>query len=170
MSKLYGMTGFRIGWVIAGRKLVEIMTTIQGQMTSCPSAISQAAAEGALTGVQNVVENLRLTIQNNRDVAMRELQSFTGVRVTKPGGTFYCLPDFRAYNGNSFELAQFLLKKALVVTVPGKDFGMEGFLRLSYAGAAKDVTEGIKRMKWALDPNSPSEIFIGDRKLVRDWM
>jgi aspartate aminotransferase len=170
VSKLYGMTGFRIGWVIAGRKLVEIMTTIQGQMTSCPSAISQAAAEGALTGVQNVVENLRLTIQNNRDVAMRELQSFTGVRVTKPGGTFYCLPDFRAYSGNSFELAQFLLKKALVVTVPGKDFGMEGFLRLSYAGAAKDVIEGIKRMKWALDPNSPSEIFIGDRKLVRDWM
>jgi aspartate aminotransferase len=170
VSKLYGMTGFRIGWVIANRELVEVMTTIQSQTTSCPPAISQAAAEGALTGVQSVVENLRLNIQNNRDVLMHEMRSFTDVRLTRPDGTFYCLPDFRAYTRNSVELASFVLKKALVVTVPGKEFGMEGHLRLSYAGAVKDVTEGIKRLKWALDPCSPSEIYIGDRRLVRDWL
>lgn len=170
VSKVYGMTGFRIGWAIANRKLVEVMTNVQAQTTSCASVISQAAAEGALTGIQSVIESLRLTIQNNRDVMMQELKTFNGVRVTKPEGTFYCLPDFRAYNENSVELSQFLLEKTLVVTVPGKPFGMEGHLRLSYAGSVKDVTEGIERIKWALDPESPNEIYIGDRKLIRDWL
>ncbi len=53
--------------------------------------------------------------------------------------------------------------------MPGVEFGMDGYLRLSYCGAIKDITEGIERMKWALDPNSPNELYIGDRKLVRDW-
>jgi aspartate aminotransferase len=170
VSKLYGMTGFRIGWVVAPRKLVEIMINVQAQTTSCPSLVSQAAAEGALTGVQSVAESLRLTIENNRDVMMQELNAFNGVRVAQPDGTFYCLPDFRAYSNDSVELADFLLKKALVVTVPGRSFGMEGHLRLSYAGSVKDITEGIARIKWALDPESPNEIYIGDRKLVRDWL
>jgi aspartate aminotransferase len=175
VAKLYGMTGFRIGWAVAPKKLVEIMTNIQSQTTTCVSPVMQAAAEGALTGIQSNVEALRLTMQNNRDILMQELRSFTGVRCFKPAGTFYALPDFHAYcwNGlvkNSEELSKFLLKKALVVTVPGKEFGMEGHLRLSYAGTVKDLTEGIERMKWALDPNAPSDIYIGDRKLIRDWM
>jgi aspartate aminotransferase len=132
--------------------------------------ILQAAAEGALTGLQSVVESVRLTIENNRNIIMQELQAFSGIKVTKPDGAFYCLPDFRAYNGDSVELSLFLLKKALVVTVPGKEFGMEGHLRLSYAGTVKDVTEGIARIRWALDPNSPNEIYIGDKKYVRDWL
>lgn len=170
ISKLYGMTGFRIGWAIANRKLVEVMNNVQAQTTSCASPISQAAAEGALTGLQSIVEGLRLMIENNRNVMMEELHSFTGVKVAKPDGTFYCFPDFRAYSSNSVELSNFLLKKALVVTVPGREFGMDGHLRLSYCGSVKDITEGVARMKWALDPNAPNEIYIGDRKLVRDWL
>ena len=175
VAKLYGMTGFRIGWIIAQKKLVEIMTNIQSQTITCVSPVMQAAAEGALTGIQSSVEALRLTMQNNRDILMQELSSFTGVHCFKPEGTFYAFPDFRAYCGNglirnSVELSKFLLKKALVVTVPGQEFGMEGHLRLSYAGSVKDLTEGIDRMKWVLDPSAPSDIYIGDRKLVRDWM
>jgi aspartate aminotransferase len=120
--------------------------------------------------MQSVVDNLRLTIQNNRDVMLQELQTFTDVTVQKPNGTFYCLPDFRAYNANSLELSKFLLEKALVVTVPGVAFGMEGYLRLSYCGSVKDIIEGVERLKWALDPNAPNEIYIGDRKLIRDWL
>jgi aspartate aminotransferase len=170
VSKLYGMTGFRIGWTIAPKEIVEIMTNIQAQTVSCTSLILQAAAEGALTGLQSAVESLRLTLENNRNVMMQELQSFDGVKITKPDGTYYCFPDFRAYNARSVELSRFLLKKALVVTVPGKEFGMEGHLRLSYATTVKDITEGIARIKWALDPNSPNEIYIGNKKLVRDWL
>jgi aspartate aminotransferase len=170
VSKLYGMTGFRIGWAIAPRKLVEIMTNIQAQTTSCASVILQAAAEGALTGVQSIVENLRMTIENNRNVMMQELRSIQGVKVTEPDGTFYCFPDFSSYVKDSVQLSEFLLKRALVVTVPGREFGMEGRLRLSYAGSVKDITEGIARIRWALDPGSPNEIYIGDRKMVRDWL
>lgn len=170
VAKLYGMTGFRIGWVVANRRLVEVMTNVQSQITSCTSAVLQAAAEGALTGMQSVVENLRLTFENNRNVTLQELGTFNGVKTIRPSGTFYVLPDFRAYSHDSVGLAQFLLRKALVVTVPGKEFGMEGYLRLSYAGAVKDITTAIERMKWALDPNSPNEIYIGDRKMIRDWL
>lgn len=175
VSKLYGMTGFRIGWVVANRKLVEVMTNVQGQTTSCASEILQAAAEGALTGMQSIVESLRLTFENNRNVIMQELCSFNGLHVIKPSGTFYILPDFRAYCPSSLakdsvELSKFLLKKTLVVTVPGKEFGMEGHLRLSFVGSVKDITTGIERLKWALDPQAPNELYIGDRKLVRDWL
>jgi aspartate aminotransferase len=170
ISKLYGMTGFRVGWAVAPRKMVEIMTNVQAQTTSCTSLVLQAGAEGALTGVQSVIESLRLTIENNRNVVMDQLRSFRDLRVTKPEGTFYVLPDFRAYTQDSHELSKFLLRKALVVTVPGSEFGMEGHLRLSYAGSVKDITEGVERIKWALDPESPNEIYIGDRKLVRDWL
>jgi aspartate aminotransferase len=170
VSKIYGMTGFRIGWVISNRRLIEVMTNVQAQMTSNPATILQSAAEGALNGIQSYVESLRLTIENNRNVVMQELRSFNGIRVQKPQGTFYCLPDFRAYSEDSVELAKFLLEKAMVVTVPGVTFGMEGHLRLSFSGTVKDITEGIARMKWALDPESPQEIYIGDRKLTRDWL
>jgi aspartate aminotransferase len=170
IAKAYGMTGFRIGWCIANRKLVEVMTNVQGQITSCTALVSQAAAEGALNGLQSVVDALRLTIENNCNVMMTELSAFNGVRCVRPHGTFYCFPDFRAYSANSVELANMLLNKARVVTMPGKEFGMEGYLRLSFAGSIKDVTEGVARIRWALDPTSPNEIYIGDKKLIRDWM
>ncbi|HAR44557.1 MAG TPA: pyridoxal phosphate-dependent aminotransferase [Bdellovibrionales bacterium] len=169
LSKLYGMTGFRIGWVIAPKPLIEVMTNIQGQTVSCPSALLQSAAIGALTGMQSVTKSLNMTLENSRNIMMKELQSFDGVHCIKPGGTFYCLPDFSHYNRSSEALSNMLLERALVVTVPGKEFGMEGHLRLSYCGSIKEITEGLQRIKWALDPNAPKEIFIGDRKCVRDW-
>jgi aspartate aminotransferase len=170
VSKVYGMTGFRIGWVVAPRRLVEVMTNVQAQTASCVSPVLQAAAEGALNGLQSVTESLRLSMENNRNVIMQELGCFSGVRCQRPGGAFYCLPDFRAYTNDSLALADMLLERALVVTVPGREFGMEGHLRLSYAGSVKDLTDGIARMRWALDPNAPNDIYIGDRKLVRDWL
>jgi aspartate aminotransferase len=170
IAKLYGMTGFRIGWAVAPKEMVQVMTNIQVQTTSCVSVVLQAAAEGALNGLQSTVEALRLTIQNNRDVMYQELKAFDGVKVAKPDGTFYIFPDFRAYNKSSVELASYLLKKALVVVVPGREFGLEGHVRLSYTGSIKDITDSVARMKWALDPNSPNEIYIGDRKLIRDWI
>ncbi len=170
VSKQYAMTGFRIGWAVANKKLSEVMTNIQGHQTSGPSALLQHAAVAAINGVQTSVESLRLTLENNRNVLMARLKSFAGVRATKPDGTFYCFADFSTYDKSSTKLAEMLVDKVRVVTVPGVEFGMEGFLRLSTCGAIKDITEGIERMKWALDPNAPNELYIGDRKLVRDWM
>ncbi|MCG2785391.1 MAG: pyridoxal phosphate-dependent aminotransferase [Anaerolineae bacterium] len=170
VAKVYGMTGFRVGWVVAPRQLVRVMTNVTAQTTSGVSPISQSAAEGALNGLQNVVEALRLQIQNSREILLQEMKTFNGARLIVPDGTFYALPDLRAFSNNSVELSKFLLKKALVVTVPGKEFGMEGHIRLSISGSVKDVTEGVARIKWALDPTSPNEIYIGDKKMIRDWL
>jgi aspartate aminotransferase len=170
VSKTYAMTGFRIGWAIANRELAEAMANIQSQQTSGPSAPSQWAAVGALNGVQSSVESLRLTLQNNRTVMVDRLKAFEGIKVTNPDGTFYCFPDFSAYLKDSQKLARFLLERVRVATVPGKEFGCEGHLRLSYCGTIKEITEGVDRIKWALDPNSANELYLGDRKLVRDWL
>jgi aspartate aminotransferase len=169
VSKLYGMTGFRVGWTIAPRDVVEVMKNVQSQTTSCPAAVSMAAAEGALLGTQAAVESLRLSIENNRNVMLRELRTLADLRVEPPLGTFYCVPDFRAYGADSEALSELLLEKALVVTVPGREFGAEGHLRLSFCGSTRDITEGVQRICWALDPTAPNEITIGDRRLVRDW-
>lgn len=169
VSKQYAMTGFRIGWAVANKNLVEVMTNIQGHETSGPSALLQHAAVGAINGIQSIVDNMRMTLENNRNVLMEQLRSFDGVHIEEPGGTFYSFPDFSHYDKNSIRLSKFLLDKVQVVTVPGAEFGKEGHLRLSFCGSIKDITEGIERIKWALDPNSPNELYIGDRKLVRDW-
>jgi aspartate aminotransferase len=169
VSKMYAMTGFRIGWTIGAKDLIRAMTNIQSQETSGPAAPSQWAAVGALTGVQSSIESLRLTLENNRNIMMTRLEAFNGVKTVKPGGTFYCFPDFSAYEKDSQKLSRFLLDKVRVVTVPGKEFGMDGHLRLSYCGTPKEVTEGIERIKWALDPTAPNELYLGNRKIVRDW-
>jgi aspartate aminotransferase len=170
VSKQYAMTGFRIGWAVANKRLIEVMTNIQSHQTSGPSAVCQYAAVAAMNGVQSSVESLRTTLENNRNVLMARLRAFEGVKAYEPGGTFYCFTDFSYYEKSSTKLSRFLLDRVRVVTVPGVEFGMEGFLRLSTCGAMKDITEGVERMQWALDPNAPNELYIGDRKLVRDWM
>ena len=169
ISKQYAMTGFRIGWAVANKKLIEVMTNIQGHQTSGPSIVLQKAAVGALNGIQSSVENLRVTLENNRNVMIENLNSFEGIKVTKPDGAFYCFADFSVYGKESTKISEFLINKVLVLAVPGVEFGMEGYLRMSFCGSIKDITEGVERMKWALDPNSPNELYIGDRKLVRDW-
>ena len=170
ISKLYAMTGYRIGWTVANKAIIETMINVQAQTTSCPPLLSQLAAVGALTGVQSNVESLRLMLQNNKNVMVQELKAFNGIHITPPDGTFYALPDFSAYSRNSVELSHMLLKRVMVVAVPGVEFGMEGYLRLSFCGTIKEIMEGIARIKWALDPKAPNEIYIGDRKLVRDWV
>lgn len=169
VSKMYAMTGFRIGWAVGSRELIRAMANIQSQETSGPAAPSQWAAVGALTGVQACIDSLRITLENRRNVMMARLETIPGVRVAKPAGTFYSFPDFSAYEKDSAKLSRFLLDKVRVVTVPGREFGMEGHLRLSFCGTLKEITEGVDRIKWALDPGAPNELFVGDKKLVRDW-
>ena len=169
VSKQYAMTGFRIGWAVANKKLISVMTNIQSHQTSGPSALCQQAAVGALMGVQSSVESLRITLENNRNVLVARLKTFDGVKVHNPDGTFYCFADFSAYNKSSQKLAKSLLDKVRVLVMPGVEFGVDGYLRISYCGTIKDITEGIERMKWVLDPNAPNELYIGNRKLVRDW-
>jgi len=170
VSKQYAMTGFRIGWAVANKKLISVMSNIQGHQTAGPSILLQKAAIGAINGVQSCVESLRFTLENNRDVMIDQLEAFDGVKATKPEGTFYVFVDFSYYDKNSSRLSSLLLDKVKVLTMPGIEFGLDGYLRLSTCGSIKGILEGIERIKWALDPNSPNELYIGERKLVRDWL
>lgn len=169
VSKAYAMTGYRIGWGVVNKRLWEIMANIQAHQTSGPSVVLQKAAASAINGRQNPVEALRETLENNCNVMMQQLNAFDGINAFRPDGTFYTFVDFRHYEKDSTKLAQYLLDKVRVAVVPGVEFGMEGYVRLSTCGSVKDIIEGVDRIKWALDPNSPNELYIGDRKLVRDW-
>ncbi len=169
VSKAYAMTGFRIGWAVANKSLIAVMAIIQGHQTSGTSILLQKAAIGAINGVQSSTNALRTTLENNRKILVDRLNAFSGVHLLPPDGTFYAFADFRAYEKDSTKLSKFLLDKVRVLTMPGKEFGMDGFLRISFCGSIKDINEGIERMKWAIDPDSPNELYIGERKLVRDW-
>lgn len=170
VSKAYAMTGFRIGWAVGNKTLIKAMANIQGHQTSGPSILLQKAAIGAINGIQSVVTSLNTTLENNKRVLVRQLKAFDGVHIIEPQGTFYSFADFSAYEKSSKKLSNFLLEKVKVLTVPGVEFGMEGYLRISFCGGIKDINTGIERIKWAIDPNSPNELYIGERKLVRDWV
>ncbi len=151
VSKQYAMTGFRIGWAVGNKTLIKAMSNIQSHQTSGPSVLLQQAAVAALTGDQSSVEALRITLENSRNVMLARLGTLSGAKVTKPDGTFYCFVDFSEYDKDSVKLSRFLLDKVRVVTVPGIEFGLDGYLRLSYCGSIKDITEGVDRIKSALE-------------------
>jgi aspartate aminotransferase len=151
VSKTFSMTGFRIGWSVASEAVTQAMTKIQAQVTSCPSALSQAAAAGALAEKGTFVEDLRAQLERKRDLLAVELNKVKKVKFTLPQGTCYSFPDFSAYEKDSEKLSKLLVDKALVVTVPGREFGLDGHLRISYCGAEKDIVEGVARIRKVLD-------------------
>ena len=104
VSKIYGMTGFRIGWAVAPKAVIAVMNNIQAATTSCNSGILMAAAEAALKGPQDGVGELVSLLETNRDAMLKALAEIPGVRVVKPQGTFYSLPDFSAFGRDSMAL------------------------------------------------------------------
>jgi aspartate aminotransferase len=83
----------------------------------------------------------------NREATLQGLSAIPGIHLIEPQGTFYCLPDFSAYNSNSVDLSSLILQKAYVAVVPGSAFGMEGHLRISYAGNRDEILVGINRIR-----------------------
>jgi aspartate aminotransferase len=169
ISKSFGMTGFRIGWLIANQELIQAVKKIQGHSTSGASDLLQAGAVGALSTRQQEIDRLSQQISRSREIFLSNLESLSSLILSPPGGTFYCFPDFSAYHPDSHELASLILEKAYVVTVPGINFGMEGYLRLSYAGPPERIREGIERIRWVVDPQAPREITIQGKTHICDW-
>ena len=157
-SKQYAMTGFRIGWAVGNDALIKVMGRIQGHETSGPSALSQCAAVAALNGDQSSVDELRRTLESNRGALLEGLNVIDGIHVTAPEGTFYSFVDFSHYDTDSIRLARYLLEKALVVTVPGVAFGVDGHLRVSFCESAEEITNGLARMSKALSSYKPEGV------------
>ena len=165
VSKTFAMTGWRIGWSISPPALARALDTVQGQSTSNPTAVSQAAAEAALLGPRETVEVMREAFGRRRDLMVSGLSSLPGVRCRTPEGAFYAFADFRGVLGRSFgdarletdeQLASFLLDEAHVATVGGTPFGAPGYLRCSYAVSEDDIQGGVEAMRQALSRLSPA--------------
>ena len=161
MSKTYAMTGWRIGYTTADSDIVKAMSKIQGQTTSCPNAIGQRASIAALLGDQQPVKNMKEKFRNRRTVMFNELNSLKHVQCDMPGGAFYMFPDFSYYLNkknpegkilqDTFDLSDYILADAKVVTVAGDGFGASGYLRFSFATNTETIVNGIKRIRESLE-------------------
>ena len=147
VSKSYAMTGWRIGWAITNPELVALCGKIQEALVSCPPAVSQAAAEAALRGPQDAVEEMRAAYQRRRDL-VREILEPVGLLPTIPEGAFYAMVDLRGADIPSRDLSRMLLEEERVAAAPGSTFGdvAEGMVRISLATADDDLAEGCRRI------------------------
>ena len=161
MSKTYAMTGWRIGYATGNESIVKAMSKIQGQTTSCPNAIGQKASVAALLGDQQPVLDMKKKFEERRQVMFEQLNSLNGVSCSMPGGAFYMFPDFSHYLNketkegkilqDTFDLSDYILDTANVVTVAGDGFGAKGYLRFSFATSRKIIKEGIERIRKSLE-------------------
>ena len=157
VSKGYAMTGWRIGYLAGPEDLVAAMRKVQGQSTSCPGSISQAAATAALTGPQDCVETMRQAFKQRYDYVHAALNGIPGVACPECEGAFYAFPSFQEFIDSTdsirddVELATWLLETVGVSTVPGSAFGAPGHLRISYAAGMDHLREAIGRIQRAVE-------------------
>ena len=157
VSKGYAMTGWRIGYLAGPADLVSAMRKVQGQSTSCPCSVSQAAATAALDGPQDCVEDMRQAFERRYEYMHAALNEIEGVSCPACEGAFYAFPSFQAFiermDGmrDDVDLAAWLLEHAGVSTVPGSAFGAPGHLRLSFAASMDHLEEAVGRIKAAIE-------------------
>ena len=160
VSKGYAMTGWRIGYLAGPADLVKAMKKVQGQSTSCASSISQAAAEAALLGPQDCVEEMRMAFEERYNYIRGALNELPGVECPDCDGAFYAFPSFQGFMdgmddvASDVELAGWFLEEAGVATVPGSAFGAPGHLRLSYASSMEELEDAIGRIRRAMNSYS----------------
>lgn len=159
VSKSYAMTGWRIGYAGGPKQLIKAMAKLQGQSTTNPCSISQAAAVAALNGPQNFIPQRAAAFQARRDRVVDLVNQIPGLRCHKPEGAFYIYPNCAELMGrrrpdgtmieNDSDLAMYLLDAAEVAVVQGVAFGMSPYFRISIATSLELLEEACARMKKA---------------------
>ncbi|NKB64190.1 MAG: aminotransferase class I/II-fold pyridoxal phosphate-dependent enzyme [Gammaproteobacteria bacterium] len=156
VSKVYAMTGWRLGYAAGPAELIKAMAVIQSQSTSCPSSITQAAAIEALTGVQDFLPERRESFKVRRDMVVNTLNRIPEFDCPSPVGAFYTYAgcegvlNRRTPDGELIEtdtdFCRQLLEVASVAVVPGSAFGLSPFFRISYATSEKELAEALERI------------------------
>ena len=154
-AKTYAMTGWRVGWMIGPRDVVDAGTNLQSQTTSNVCNVAQQAALAAVSGDLDATAVMRSAFDRRRRTIVSMLNDIPGVSCVEPEGAFYAFPSFEAMLGRSLrgrvprttlDLASLILDEVRVAVVPGEAFGAPGYARLSYALSDDDLVEGVSRI------------------------
>lgn len=160
VSKAWAMTGWRLGYIGANKKIASACTKMQGQFTSGTSSITQKAAIAALEADPAVLKDMIAAFEGRRKLVLDALNSMEGVKTNVPEGAFYVFPDVsyfygKSYNGRKIndcnDLAMYLLDEALVALVTGEAFGDPNCIRISYATSEEVLTKAMNRIREALE-------------------
>ena len=156
VSKVYAMTGWRIGYAGGPADLIKAMKKVQSQSTSNPASISQAAAQAALEGDQSCIQPMIKAFRERHDYVVDALNRIPGVVCLPADGTFYCFPHVQTVIdrldqvSDDVALAAYLLDKAGVALVPGSAFGAPGYVRISFATSMDILKDALARLTDAL--------------------
>jgi (5-formylfuran-3-yl)methyl phosphate transaminase len=156
-SKLYAMTGLRLGYLIAPKPFIRPIQKIQQNFFICANAMVQAAGIAALKEAKNDVVRMKEIYNQRRKLMIRRLREL-GLGITvEPTGAFYVFANARHIMENSYQLAFDILEKAHVGVAPGIDFGKngEGYLRFCYANSLENISEGMNRLEAYLKQYKP---------------
>jgi aspartate aminotransferase len=147
-SKTYAMTGWRLGYAIMPEALAERVGLLLTHSVGCTATFTQMAGVEALTGSQEMVDEVVEVYQRRRDRMVAGLNAIPGVRCQTPQGAFYVFPNVKSFGMTSQQLANRLLEEAGVAVLAGTDFGMygEGYLRLCYAASLEQIDRALERM------------------------
>ena len=147
VSKLFSMTGWRIGCALGPKDIIKKMDDIQGQIASNPSSIAQWASVGAYAGAEGEAESRRAEFERRRDILLGILDGIEGLKVTRPDGAFYAFLDVRGTKmPDDMEFCRRILEEKNVALVPGGAFLAPGFVRMSYACSEENIRVGAARI------------------------
>ncbi len=159
MSKAYAMTGWRIGYTASNSQIAKIMGNYQSHATSHPNTIAQYASIEALTGDNSSVEKMRLAFDERRKYMVERINNIENISCITPKGAFYIMMNISKLIGKeikgkkingSMELSNLILEEGNVAVVPGIAFGVDEFVRLSYANSMENIKEGLDRIEAVL--------------------
>ena len=151
-SKTYAMTGWRLGYGVAPRKIAEKITQLTINSNSCTATFTQYAGIEALTGPQTFVTQMVSEFRKRRDVIVDGLNAIDGISCVKPLGSFYVFPNVTKLPLPCEELADYLMDEVGVALLPGTAFGKygDGYLRLSYANSLENIKDALNRIQSAV--------------------
>ncbi len=151
-SKVFAMTGWRLGVAIAPEDVIEKMSILLQTTSSCVTPFIQRAGIEAILGDQTAVYTMIKEYKERRNLIVSELNKIPKLSCYKSGGAFYVFPNIKNTGMNSEQFAGFMLEKAGVALLPGTNFGIygEGYVRLCYANSKENIIEGLNRIKNAL--------------------
>ena len=148
-SKLFAMTGLRLGYLIAPPHFVRPLQVLQQNFFICANSVTQLAGAAALTGAKAETDEMRQTYNNRRKYVIKRLKGMGFGISVEPTGAFYVFANAKHISNDSYSLAFDILDKAHIGVTPGIDFGAngEGYLRFSYANSMENLTIGMDRME-----------------------